>query len=195
MSDSRGFSRRQILGIGGGMAAASLLGASACGSGDSGGKKRLQLGTFASISSQFPIFEKLIKDYQKEHPDVTIRIQPMPADSFQTQLDTRLAAGNAPDIVYMQHVSVGRYAEAGALVDLTEHLGGRYADAFPEAFWRVVLHDDKVFGIRTRRTRSSSTTTRSTSRTPGSATSRPASTTPGPGRSSSTSPSGSSPRA
>lgn len=143
-----GVTRRDIIRFGGALAATSALGLSACGGGQTRGeKKQLQIGTFSSASSQFHIFEKLIKDYERDRPDVTIRLQPMPDKSFYTQLDTRLAAGDAPDIVYMQHQNVGRYAAAGSLVDISEYLDDNYGDAFFDAFWQVVDRDGKVYGI------------------------------------------------
>ena len=62
-------------------------------------------------------------------------------------VDTRLAGRQAPDLFRIQYQQVGRYAGAGALVDLSPYLEPGYAGQFGPAFWQAVTLGDKAFAL------------------------------------------------
>src|SRR5579883_121080 len=58
---------------------------------------------FTTSSSDFgPAWSTLLSQYQKLHPNVTVKINVLPLSSFNQTLSTELAAGTAPDIVFNQ---------------------------------------------------------------------------------------------
>jgi len=93
-------------------------------------------------------FKAVVDKYQSLHPNVTIRLE---VNGNATQLyqlvDTRLAGHQAPDLFRMQYQQVGRYAGAGALVDLSSHLEPGYAEQFGAAFWQAVTLRGKTFAL------------------------------------------------
>jgi hypothetical protein len=62
-------------------------------------------------------------------------------------VDTRLAGRQAPDIFRIQYQQVGRYAGAGALIDLSSYLDPGYAGQFGPAFWQAVTLGGKPFAL------------------------------------------------
>jgi multiple sugar transport system permease protein len=65
------------------------------------------------------IVKDLIDTYQQEHPYVSItRINPGDAGSYNTKLQTMMAAGVTPDIFYMASERFAKFAASGHLADI-----------------------------------------------------------------------------
>ena len=86
------FSMKKILAIAG--AGAMLVSVAACGSGtagDDGGKKEISFQTWNLKNDKYtPYFEALIKAYEKDHPDVTVKWLDAPSDGYEDKLSSRL---------------------------------------------------------------------------------------------------------
>ena len=82
------FSMKKILAIAG--AGAMLVSVAACGSGtagDDGGKKEISFQTWNLKNDKYtPYFEALIKAYEKDHPDVTVKWLDAPSDGYEDRL-------------------------------------------------------------------------------------------------------------
>ncbi|MFN8192242.1 MAG: extracellular solute-binding protein [Nocardioidaceae bacterium] len=131
-------------------AAVALLGA--CGSG--GGDSSADSGDGVTItwlhnSNTDPgkaYYEQVAKDFEADHPGVTIEITAMQHEDMLTKLDAMFQSGEAPDI-YMERGGgeLADHVEAGLTMDLTDKaadtiakLGGSVAG------WQV---DDKTYGL------------------------------------------------
>lgn len=75
----------------------------------------------------------LLQAYQQEHPEVKINLEvgirdetTMVSDVVKN-LNTRILAGDGPDILFLDGLHVDRYAEEGLLSDITEATGGKDA--------------------------------------------------------------------
>lgn len=148
-------SRRDFLkASGAGIAGLGLFGIYGCGGGEQGGSGGEQGGS-ASGELSFQVwgtneeqaFRKVIKRYQSQNPDVKINLELVPYDRHYERLDTRLSAGNAPDLARIQYQQIGRYASQGAVIDLSEYLDDGYGDAFTPALWQASLYEDKPYAI------------------------------------------------
>jgi multiple sugar transport system substrate-binding protein len=93
-------------------------------------------------------FEAALAKYQAQHPEVAIRLEVSGGGpQFYQQIDTRLAGGQAPDIFRAQYQQIGRYAEAGALVDLGDYVEeGEVAD-FAASFLRAVTFEETLYAL------------------------------------------------
>lgn len=116
----------------GAMAVITMLGGgllSACGSGSSsaGAGTEPQTITFAyqiANPNAKSVFATLAEQYQKSHPGVTIKTNPIALNTYGSTLTTQLQAGNGPDVFFVnagsgQAGSVTELAQAGKLMDLT----------------------------------------------------------------------------
>ena len=111
------------------MAAAAVA---ACGSGtqgDTGGSDSAGGGnvtlTLKHITDNEPAFTKLIAEYKKVAPNVTIQPSYAPVDDLQTSLRAQLGGGNAPDLFVVwpgngSAMSVQQLAPAGVLADISD---------------------------------------------------------------------------
>lgn len=103
--------------------------------------------TWGSTSGEEKGFRGLAERYNAQNPEVPVKMEFVPPDQAYEQLDTRLAAGEAPDIARLQYQQMGKYASQGALVDLSEYLEEGYGDAFTPALWQAVNYEDKPYGM------------------------------------------------
>ena len=146
-SVGRRWTRRDFLKVGGGaLVGAYALGTAGCGGGGSGSSELTVL-TWGSTSGEEKGFRGLAERYNAQNPEVPVKMEFVPPDQAYEQLDTRLAAGEAPDIARLQYQQMGRYASQGALVDLSEYLEEGYGDAFTPALWQAVNYEDKPYGM------------------------------------------------
>jgi multiple sugar transport system substrate-binding protein len=84
---------------------------------------------------------------RKSTPGANVKMEIVPPEQMYEKLDTRLAAGEGPDLARIQYQAIGRYSSQGALVELTDYLGEGYGDAFTPALWQSVLFEDKPYGL------------------------------------------------
>lgn len=141
----RGLTRREFLaasaGAGAGLA---LLGG--CG-GSQSGSGELTFQTWASTSGEQKGFRGIAERYEKKNPDASIKLEIVPGEQAYEKLDTRLAAGEGPDLARMQYQAVGRYSSQGALVDLSDYFDEGYEGAFTPAFRQAVKYEGSPYAI------------------------------------------------
>lgn len=65
---------------------------------------------------EVPPFEKIANDYMAAHPDVHIELQNTPWSGYWTKLDTALAGGGGPDVLFITNVP--SYAARNTLENL-----------------------------------------------------------------------------
>src|SRR5918994_2026465 len=147
---SRGLTRSQFLATSAG-AGVGLVLLGGCGGGAGGGagsgSGQLTFQTWASTSGEQKGFRGLVERFEKENPDASVKLEIVPGEQQYAKLDTRLAAGEGPDLARMQYQAIGRYSSQGALVDLTEYLEGNEASAFTPAFWQAVQYEDTPYAL------------------------------------------------
>ena len=91
--------------------------------------------------------KRFAQAYQAAHPKVSVSIMVTPSTNFDEWFGTRLAGGQAPDIIRLQYQELGRYEANGSLVNLNPHLPPGYSGAFLPTFWGAVQYKGGVYGI------------------------------------------------
>ncbi|GAA1964561.1 extracellular solute-binding protein [Nocardioides panacihumi] len=139
------------------MAVLPVLGAgllAGCGSSDSSNKSGSEPQTI-TFSYQIAnpnaksVFATLSQQYEKAHPGVTIKTNPIALNTYGSTLTTQLQAGNGPDVFFVnagsgQAGSVTELAQAGKLLDLT---GKVNADVVPDNAKDLFYSKDKLVAI------------------------------------------------
>lgn len=101
-----------------------LLALSSCSSDDkakqgSDGKTELAVSVWGYEAN--PEFEALFTAFEKENPDVSIKVVDIAADQYENKLTTMLAGGDTTDVLAIRGVgSYESFASKGQLVDLSE---------------------------------------------------------------------------
>lgn len=93
-------------------------------SGDAGGKEKLSDDpvtlrfTWWGSDLRHQRTQEVIKQFQSEHPNITVKGEFKEWNGYWDSLATTVAANDAPDIIQMDEVYLASYAERGALLDL-----------------------------------------------------------------------------
>jgi len=124
----------------------------ACGTGtqqdaggsDTGGNVTL---TLKHITDNEPAFTKLIADYKKVAPNVTIKPSFAPVDDLQTSLRAQLGGGNAPDLFVVwpgngSAMSVQQLGPSGVLADIS---GQGWIKTVPENLQPLLGSEGKTY--------------------------------------------------
>lgn len=102
--------------------AAAVLTLTACGSGgggtDDGGKTKLRFSYWGSDSRQ-KLTEQVIAAFEKKNPTIDVVGEFSDWPSYYESLATKVAAGDAPDVMTVEIRGLAEYAGRGALADLT----------------------------------------------------------------------------
>jgi multiple sugar transport system substrate-binding protein len=144
---SRGLTRREFLATSAGAGAGLLLLGGCGGGGSQAGSGQLTFQTWASTSGEQKGFRGLVERFEKENPNTSVKLEIVPGDQQYEKLDTRLAAGQGPDLARLQYQAIGRYSSQGALVDISEYIDGGYGDAFTPAFWQAVQYEGTPYAL------------------------------------------------
>jgi len=92
----------------------------------------------------------LAKEFHQIHPNITIKFQPVNADSAQTKLTTQIAGGNPPDVAYVDDGTVSAFAPRGAILNLEDYMSKSKAtpkDDYVPAFTKMVSYQDQMYGM------------------------------------------------
>jgi raffinose/stachyose/melibiose transport system substrate-binding protein len=127
----------------------------ACGTGtqqDSGGGGSASGGgtvtlTLKHITDNQPAFTKLLAEYKKVAPNVTIKPSYAPVDDLQTSLRAQLGGGNPPDLFVVwpgngSAMSVQQLAPTGVLADIT---GQSWIKTVPEGLQPLLGDKGKTY--------------------------------------------------
>jgi multiple sugar transport system substrate-binding protein len=153
-------SRRKQAVLGVVMAATLVAG---CGGGSGGGSGAEQTATgpvpeptepvtisFSSWIGEEPGMQTLLKKFQEAHPNITVELQNVPAEQANQKLTTQIAAGNPPDVAYLDASTVASFASRSALVDLDNYASRSDvvdpAD-YVEAFATFTRFEDSMYGL------------------------------------------------
>jgi len=144
---------RRRAGLAGAVVAAAAA-VAACGSGtqgdtgdtSGGGAGNVTL-TLKHITDNEPAFTKLIAEYKKVAPNVTIKPSYAPVDDLQTSLRAQLGGGNAPDLFVVwpgngSAMSVQQLAPAGVLADISDQT---WIKNVPENLQPLLGNDGKTY--------------------------------------------------
>jgi multiple sugar transport system substrate-binding protein len=106
--------------------------------------------TFASWVGDSPQMKKFAEDFQKEHPNITIKFVNVPAERATDKLTTQVAGGNPPDVAFMDSSAVESFASREALVNLDGYIAGSdviVEEDYIEGFKQAAVFEDSLYGL------------------------------------------------
>ena len=130
-----------------------LLVISGCSGGSkTGGGKKVEL-TMAAWGNpaEIKVYQRGLDEYEKNNPDVSIKLVPVPGDNYEEKLMTELSGGKSHDIFYVGAETMPKLVETGKLAELTEFLESSAshvsADDFADGLWGAARQDGKIYGV------------------------------------------------
>lgn len=125
-------------------------GATATSAPSTGGKSvTLSFITPAALGTERDLYTSFVNDYQKAHPNVTIKLSFEAWDDYMMKLPAILAGGVIPDVIHQHGSIVQDYGQRGALADLTPFMkkDGVAPDDYVPALFDAFSQGGKTFGI------------------------------------------------
>ncbi len=113
--------RRGLLGVAGGIAAAGLAGCGRNSGQPESGSKTLRVAWWGNDLRNAQTTEAF-EVYLKQHEGLAIDPQPAEFTTYWDRLATQTAANDAPDLIQMSDWYIGDYGVKGALLDLDDHV-------------------------------------------------------------------------
>src|SRR5579859_5962674 len=91
------------------------------------------------------ILSGLIADFEKSHPDIPVKLLRVPYTEYMPKLFSQIAAGNAPDVIFVSSDDVMTLSVKGTLEPLDDYV--KSASGFPiKDFYPYALQDYTVNG-------------------------------------------------
>lgn len=87
--------------------------------------------------------EKIIGEFQKANPNVTVKLEITPWDQYWTKLQTAASGGAAPDVFWMNSLNVRMYAKGGVIAPVED---SKAAD-LPPAVVDGYRYDGKLYAL------------------------------------------------
>jgi multiple sugar transport system substrate-binding protein len=126
------------------VAGALLVGCSSGGSSD-GGVTTISLWARDAQESFMP---ELVDGFNSTHDDIQVELTIISGGEFTQKFASATAGGNPPDVASMDLVLVPYYAQAGALLDLSDRVAGLdYWDDFDNAHIKTTEWDGKTIAV------------------------------------------------
>jgi multiple sugar transport system substrate-binding protein len=94
---------------------------------------------FASWVGNERGMKRISAAFQKEHPNITVDFEEIPAEEASRKLTAQIAGGNPPDAAYIDAGTTADFASRGALVELENYIARSeydqddYVDAFKQS--------------------------------------------------------------
>jgi putative chitobiose transport system substrate-binding protein len=113
--------------------------------GETGGGETVELWTMQLKPTFETFIGGLIKDWEKQHPGVSVTWVDLPANEIENKTLTAVASGKSPDLVNLNPAFANKLASSDALLamDLPADFRGRYYDAA----WQANTVNGHVVGI------------------------------------------------
>lgn len=125
-----------MAGVGIAATAALLLSGCAGAPQDSGGPVTIEFFNFTAGADHEAQLQRIVDAFEKENPNITVKVQNAPYEDYFTSLKTRIAGNTAPDTFELNYENFVSFASSGALLDLEKTAPGAIDKSvyFPKAY-------------------------------------------------------------
>jgi raffinose/stachyose/melibiose transport system substrate-binding protein len=98
-------------------------------------------------SSKAP-FEKVLKDFAVDHPEIKLVVDTIENESYKARMPTVVAAGEAPDIYYWWSGGYMKpFVDAGAVLPLNDYLDNATKSKLLNGALDNITFDGKIYGL------------------------------------------------
>ena len=92
-------------------------------------------------------WEKIIADFRALHPEIELIATTYPSGGFVTQMDTRFAAQDYPDVMMSTYNNNGKYKQAGLMLDISNYISAEEKAAFIPGYLSAFADGEKLLGL------------------------------------------------
>lgn len=106
----------------------------------------IEFAYWESTSSIGATFTELIEEFEAMYPGVDIVATVYPSSGFATQIDTRLAGKDYPDLFLTQYTNVGKYRNTGLLLDISKYFSKDDISGYAKGFIAPFQSNSALYG-------------------------------------------------
>ena len=92
-------------------------------------------------------FDQMEADFNKQYPNLTLKIEPASWEDMTQKLDTQVNAGSPPDIAFIGSDGISKYADTGMLLDIKDILTEDMKADFDTAPLEYMRNGDGLYGL------------------------------------------------
>ncbi len=103
--------------------------------------------SFWGDPGELPPNYEVIEAFEAAHPDITIEVQHAPWGSYFDRIQTQMAGGTAPDVMFLNNIP--SYASRGVLLPLDEMIARDdfATDDYHPGLISIFSFDDNIYGF------------------------------------------------
>lgn len=109
-----------------------------------------QVVEFWAMGREAEVVSELLRDFEREHPGIQVRVQQVPWNAAHEKLLTAFAADALPDLCQLGNTWVPEFAQLGALTPLQPYVDAsrvvEQGDYFP-GIWSTNVIDGQLVGV------------------------------------------------
>lgn len=107
----------------------------------------IEITYWESSTSDKAGWDLMFSSFKNDHPEISIKPQVYPSATYRDQLDTRIAGNDWPDVVRYTYQRMGKFKEAGVMLDITGKISeASLADVVP-AYLSAMTYNGKLVGM------------------------------------------------
>lgn len=88
-----------------------------------------------------------IENLKKDHPEITIKPQVYPSNTYRDQLDTRIAGNDWPDVMRYTYQRLGKFKQTDTMLDLTPYISEENLKDLIPAFRAACTYNGKLIAM------------------------------------------------
>ncbi|WP_216772381.1 ABC transporter substrate-binding protein [Metabacillus halosaccharovorans] len=107
---------------------------------------------FWGIETQKVLYEPVIEEFEKEHPEIDIKYSTRTVDAHKEGLKVAASSNTLPDVWFNWGGTIGSfYPENGLTLDLTEYAEqGKWNELYLETALELTKYEDQITGVPTK---------------------------------------------
>lgn len=107
----------------------------------------IEFAYWESTTSIGDTFRELFAEFEALYPGVKINATVYPSSGFATQIDTRMAAKDYPDLFLTQYTNVGKYKATNLLLDISDYFTEEEVKGYVDGFIAPFKSGDAILGV------------------------------------------------
>ncbi len=107
----------------------------------------IEVSYWESSTSDKAGWDLILAQFQKDHPEIKVKPQVYPSNTYRDQLDTRIAANDWPDVMRYTYQRLGKFKEGDVMLDLTGKISEESLNDLIPAYLSALTYDGKLVGM------------------------------------------------
>lgn len=92
-------------------------------------------------------WDLVLDGFRADHPEIELQAEAYPSSSYKSKLDTMIAGDNWPDVMRYTYQRLGKFREAGVMLDLSGMISQESLDDLLPAYRAAFTDGDKLLGM------------------------------------------------